>query len=72
NFLGAPPILACLVSGNDRLTGATRQGWAALQESSPYPRAAIFILSNGALRHGQAIAGRVMRRSLTRVVQMVV
>jgi hypothetical protein len=28
--LGAPPILACRVPGNDRLTEASRQGWAAL------------------------------------------
>src|SRR5215510_802888 len=45
NSLGAPPILACCVTGNDRLTDASRQGWAALPGSLPYPRAAIFILS---------------------------
>jgi hypothetical protein len=42
--MGAPPILACRVSGNDRLTEASRQGWAALPGSLPYPRAALFIL----------------------------
>jgi len=46
NYLGAPPILACVVSGNDRLTGASRQGWAALPGSFPYSRASIFIMNN--------------------------
>src|SRR5215813_4464309 len=45
NCLGAPPILACGVSGNDRLTEASRQGWAALPGSLPYPRASLFIVS---------------------------
>ena len=36
NCLGAPPILACLVSSNDRLTKASRQGWAALPGGLSY------------------------------------
>ncbi len=37
NFLGAPPIfiLACVVSGNDRLTEASRQGCLRSQEVCP-------------------------------------
>jgi len=35
NHLGAPPILACAFTGNDRLTDASRQGWAALPGGLP-------------------------------------
>src|SRR5262245_37993187 len=37
NYLGAPPIPACGVSGDDRLTEASRQGWATLPGSLLYP-----------------------------------
>src|SRR5262249_48654927 len=55
NYLGAPPILACGVSGNGPLTEASGQGWAALPGSLPYPRATIFILS--VLRQTRAQVG---------------
>jgi hypothetical protein len=35
NFLGAPPIFACVVSGNDRLTEARRQGCLRSQAVCP-------------------------------------
>src|SRR5262245_29141499 len=68
NSLGAPPILACGVSGSDRLTEASRQGWAALPGSLPYPRAAIFILSRRRDRHegycGKSLGTRRFQRAV--------
>jgi len=45
NCLGAPPILACQVSGNDRLTEASRQGSLRSQAVCPTlaPRFSFFV-----------------------------